>query len=208
MHQVKEFAPRISLGCSISSNPYLKLAMLDYPEQLAAVDRDWKQMAIYYAMTRVGRGRVRTVPWHRDPLVRYQLDDADLAIVGDGLRQLGRCLFAAGAQTLYPSITGCPPLTSPEDFHKIPEPLPPDRTNLMTIHLFSSCPMGEDRDQCVTDSFGRVHEHPGLWIADASLLPGPPGVNPQGSVMVLARRNALHYLLQPSRPMSRGRVPV
>jgi O-antigen ligase len=27
----------------------------------------------------------------------------------------------------------------------IPGALPPDRSNLMTIHLFSSCPMGEDR---------------------------------------------------------------
>ena len=33
MHQVKEFSPRISLGCSISSYPYLKLAMLDHPAQ-------------------------------------------------------------------------------------------------------------------------------------------------------------------------------
>jgi len=207
MHQVKEFAPRVSLGCSISSYAYLKLAMLDYPDQLAAVDRDWRRMAIYYAMTRVGRGTVRTVPWHRDTLVRYKLDDTDLATLGEGLRQLGHCLFAAGAQTLYPSITGCSPLTSAGDFRKIPDPLPPDRTNLMTIHLFSSCPLGEDRNRCVTDSFGRVHDHPGLWIADASLLPGPPGVNPQGSVMMLARRNALHFLGQLSRPSALLRTP-
>jgi choline dehydrogenase-like flavoprotein len=157
-------------------------------------------MAIYYAMTRVGRGTVRTVPWHRDPLVRYRLDAADLATVGEGLRQLGRCLLAAGAVTLYPSISGCPPLTCEKDFQRIPDPLPPDRTNLMTIHVFSTCPMGEDRTRCIADSFGRVHDHPGLWIADASLLPGPPGVNPQGSVMVIARRNAVHFLNQSSRP--------
>ncbi len=64
----------------------------------------------------------------------------------------------------------------------------------MTIHLFSSCPMGEDRKRCVTDSFGRIHDLRDLRIADASLLPGPPGVNPQGSVMAIARRNALQFL--------------
>jgi choline dehydrogenase-like flavoprotein len=64
----------------------------------------------------------------------------------------------------------------------------------MTIHLFSSCPMGERRDRCAVDSFGRVHGTPNLRVADASILCGPPGVNPQGTIMALARRNALHFL--------------
>jgi len=33
-----------------------------------------------------------------------------------------------------------------------------------------------------------------LFIADASLLCTAPGVNPQGTIMALARRNALHFL--------------
>ena len=64
----------------------------------------------------------------------------------------------------------------------------------MTIHAFSTCPMGQDRGRTVADSFGRVHEAIGLHIADASLLCGPPGVNPQGSIMAFARRNALALL--------------
>jgi choline dehydrogenase-like flavoprotein len=64
----------------------------------------------------------------------------------------------------------------------------------MTIHLFSSCPMGERRESCATDSFGRVHGMQDLYIADASILCDAPGVNPQGTIMALARRNALHFL--------------
>jgi choline dehydrogenase-like flavoprotein len=45
-----------------------------------------------------------------------------------------------------------------------------------------------------TDSFGRVHGVPSLHVGDASLLPTAPGVNPQGSVMGFARRNALAFL--------------
>jgi choline dehydrogenase-like flavoprotein len=67
----------------------------------------------------------------------------------------------------------------------------------MTIHLFSSCPMGEDKRRCVADSFGRVHGQEELYIADASLLCTAPGVNPQGSIMAFARRNALHFLGRP-----------
>ena len=64
----------------------------------------------------------------------------------------------------------------------------------MTVHLVGSCPMGERRDRCAVDSFGRVHDVAGLHIADASILCSAPGVNPQGTIMALARRNALAFL--------------
>jgi choline dehydrogenase-like flavoprotein len=64
----------------------------------------------------------------------------------------------------------------------------------MTIHLFSSCPMGEDQSKCATNSFGRVHGFKNLFVNDASLLCTAPGVNPQGSIIALARRNALKFL--------------
>ena len=64
----------------------------------------------------------------------------------------------------------------------------------VALHLLSSCPMGEDRALCATDSYGRVHGVEGLHVADASLLCTPLGVNPQGSVLAMARRNALHFL--------------
>jgi len=191
VHQVKQFAPRYSFGCSISSRPHLALAMTDH---LQEVDNHWRQMASYYAMTRGGSGTVRALPGFRDPLVRYRLDAGELTDMAEALRKLSECLFAAGAVALYPSVAGMPCLRSPDDLAQIPATLPRDRTDLMTIHLFSSCPMGENRQCCATDSYGRVHGVPGLYVADASLLWGAPGVNPQGSIMALARRNALRFL--------------
>ena len=106
VHQVKEFAPRFSFGCSISSPPYLSLAMADHPQHLREIDRDWPRMAIYYAMIRGGRGSVRNVPFFRDPMVRYRMGAEDLGELTEALRRLGQCLFAAGAEALYPSVAG------------------------------------------------------------------------------------------------------
>ena len=77
---------------------------------------------------------------------------------------------------------------------KLPEVLPDGLASLMTIHLFSSCPMGEDKAKCATDSFGRVNGVKNLYVNDASLLCTAPGVNPQGSIMAIARRNTLKFL--------------
>lgn len=197
VHQVKEFAPHLSFGCSISAPPHLALALTDHPERIPAVRDEWPHLAVYYAMSDGGRGRVRTVPGFRDPLVSFALDDADLALLADGLEKLCRCLFAAGATELLPSIRGCAPLRSEADLARLPRPLPRDRTSLMTIHCFSTTPAGDVRARTATDSLGRVHDVPELHVADASLLCGPPGVNPQGSIMALARRNALAFLDRP-----------
>jgi choline dehydrogenase-like flavoprotein len=194
VHQVKEFAPRLSFGCSISGLPHLSLAMLDHPAHTHDVDEGWPRMAIYYAMITGGSGSVARLPGCRDPLVRFTLADADMRDLADGTRKLCELLFAAGAERLYATVDGSAPLHHIDDLSKIADTLPQGRTSLMTIHLFSSCPMGEDKRRCVTDSFGRVHGQDDLYIADASLLCTAPGVNPQGSIMAFARRNALHYL--------------
>jgi choline dehydrogenase-like flavoprotein len=194
VHQVKEFSPRLSFGCSISGAPYLSLAMLDHPTQTHGVQDGWPHMAIYYAMITGGSGSVRRLPGYRDALVRYALGETEMRDLADGTRKLCELLFAAGAEVLYPTVDGAAPLAGIDDVSKLADPLPQGRTSLMTIHLFSSCPMGEDQRRCVTDSFGRVHGHDGLYIADASLLCTAPGVNPQGSIMAFARRNALHFL--------------
>ncbi len=193
VHQVHQFYPRFSFGCSISSPPHLALALLDHPQMLPEVAHNWRHMAIFYAMVHGGCGRVRTVPRFRDPLVSYQFTPEAYADLGEALRRLCECLLAGGAAALYPGLPGSRPLTSSADLALLPASLPPGIASLMTIHLFSSCPMGE-ADRCVADSFGRVHGVPGLWIADASLLPGPPGVNPQGTIMAIVRRNVLTFL--------------
>ena len=197
VHQVKEFAPRLSFGCSISSTAYLALGLLDHPQAAREVARTWTHMAIYYAMiTSEGRGSIRTLPGFCDPLVRYRLTGTDRRNLADGLKKLAQILFESGASGLYPGLTRGPELLRRDDLAGLPEPLPDGLASLMTIHLFSSCPMGEDRSRCAADSFGRVHGFEGLFLNDASLLCTAPGVNPQGSIMALARRNTLHFLGQ------------
>ncbi len=205
VHQIKEFDPRFSMGCSISSRPALAMAMIDHSDRIAEIDRNWRHMAIYYAQTTGGQGTVRTLPGYRDPLVRLRFTPAEMQELAEGLRRLCECLFAAGATALYPGITGSPILRGEADLALLPEVLPYNRANLSALHLFSTCRMGEDRSHCAADSFGEVYDADRLYIADASLLCGPTVVNPQGSVMAVVHRNALAFLdyARRSRPATR-----
>jgi choline dehydrogenase-like flavoprotein len=195
MHQVKEFLPALSFGCAVSTLPHLALAVADSKRGLGVVNESWRQMTSFYAM--VGGeslGSVSTVPGSDDPLVTYNLTPGDRALLRDGLEKLVRLLFAAGAREVIPGMLGAPSLRNVGDIAALPDELSPDRTNLSSVHLFSTCPMGENRDRCAVDSFGRVPGFHGLRISDASILPTATGAYPQGSVMAFARRNALQFL--------------
>ena len=191
--QVKEFSPRLTMGVSISSLPYLALAMTDHPDANIDLQRQWQHMIICYAaITGANTGVIRNLPFSRAPLIRYSLSAEDLKELSTGVVKLCRLLFAAGATHLYPGMIEHPVLKNEADLTSIPPQLRRNRISLMTPHLFSSCPMGQNADAAV-DSFGQVHGHRNLFINDASLLCTAPGVNPQGTVMALARRNALYF---------------
>jgi len=57
-------------------------------------------------------------------------------------------------------------------------------------HQAGTARMGTDPAVSVTDPFGRVHGHPGLWITDASLHVTNGGVNPVLTILALAYRCA------------------
>jgi choline dehydrogenase-like flavoprotein len=50
--------------------------------------------------------------------------------------------------------------------------------------------MGLTADDSVTDSYGRVHGAPWLFVADASLFPDSIEINPYLTIMALADRVA------------------
>jgi choline dehydrogenase-like flavoprotein len=54
--------------------------------------------------------------------------------------------------------------------------------------------MGGDPTRHVCDSYGRVYNTDGLYVADASLFPSPIGINPMETIMALATRNAERIL--------------
>jgi choline dehydrogenase-like flavoprotein len=194
VHQVKEFSPAIALGGSISQPPHLHLALLDLDGGQELVANSWPRMATYYAMIREGAGTVRSVPGIRDPIVRFSVGKRGLQQLLQGMERLGECLLAAGATALFPSTSPCVAVSSLSELRQFLSTIGPSKLNAMTIHLMGTCPMGEDRERCAVDSFGRLHGHEGIYVNDASMLPTSLGVNPQGTLMAVAARNARSFI--------------
>ncbi len=210
VYQVKEFWPNISIGGSVFTPGFLAMHLADTWTENQEVMRDWRRMGLYYAATRgMSRGTIRALPGSADNVVvRYRITEADRRNISSGLASLGEILFAAGARAVYPSLRSPAVLTSAAECRRLArEPIPIEAMALSTVHAFSSCPMGENPDLCAADSFGRVIGFDNLHLNDASLIPDSPGVNPQGTIMAIALRNADHFDAE-RRSRSRGRIHV
>ena len=84
---------------------------------------------------------------------------------------------------------------APDEIKKLfAQHIPKKTMELMTVHLMGTCGMGGDPTRHVCDPYGKVYDTEGLYVADASLLPGAVGVNPMETIMALATRN-VHRLI-------------
>jgi choline dehydrogenase-like flavoprotein len=195
MHRINDFSPHLTLGGSISRRGHVAMALAESGEPYAEALEDWENVGVYYAAIRSeGSGLVIAVPGLGTPVVTYRLTSGDMSRLTRGLIHLGELLLAAGATELYPSVGGAGIARGTADLGRWWDATTPATANLMTIHLTSSVRMGEDRSRTGTDSFGRVHGFANLRVADASLLPDAPGVNPQAGIMAIADRNTAELL--------------
>ncbi|MGO8997980.1 MAG: GMC family oxidoreductase N-terminal domain-containing protein [Polyangiaceae bacterium] len=122
------------------------------------------------------------------PVVRYTLGRDDMLRFREASYLLAKMHVAAGARAIVPCIFGMPYRLAPNEIDKLKEaPLDPRAYVAILSHLFGGCVMGKDPARSVCDGRGRVHGYEGLTIADASAIPTNLGVNPQHTIMALAR---------------------
>jgi choline dehydrogenase-like flavoprotein len=110
--------------------------------------------------------------------ITFRLHDNDKKIAKFGVAKTTEVMYAAGAQEV------------------VEEP--------RYAHLVGGARMGKDPRTSVTDSFGRTHDIPNLFICDGSLLPTQGSANPGLTIQALAARTA-DYLISEGANVLAGR---
>ena len=120
----------------------------------------------------------------------YDLNDEDARKVAFGIARAAEIHFAAGATEVYPNIPRVGVLR-PGDLATFEA----TRFKASELRLEAFHPMGTARISadprlgvCAPD--GSVHGTPGLYVADASLFPTAPGVNPMMTIIAFAKQVA------------------
>jgi choline dehydrogenase-like flavoprotein len=119
--------------------------------------------------------------------IRYALDPADAAHMEAGLVAAARLHFAAGATEVCSGHSRPVVLTDARDAEQLRgRRVGANEIALFSAHVHGTCRMGSSRRSAGCDPNGEVFGAPGVFVADGSLMPTAPGVNPQETIMVLA----------------------
>ena len=99
-------------------------------------------------------------------------------------------MLAAGADYVTPGVHGwLQQVSDRKQMARIEHeaPMNPRAYNMAATHMFGTCRMGADpRTNVVRPDF-RHHTVERLFVADSSVFPTNTGVNPQTSIIALAR---------------------
>lgn len=121
----------------------------------------------------------------RAPVVSYRLAPADERRLAVAVGAMARVMLAAGAEDVELG-GGAPAVRSEAEIDDAVEKLDVRRLRLAAFHPSGTAAAGSDPAVHPVDPEGRLRGVRGVWIADGSILPSCPGVNPQVSIMAMA----------------------
>ncbi len=122
----------------------------------------------------------------RRPILRYDLAQADAQKLRRAVVAMGRLLFAAGAKEILTGLPGRPVAASVVELEEIVAAAKPSAMHLAAFHPTGSVRMSHNPEVGPVDAAGRLRGVSGVYVADASVLPTCPEVNPQISIMAMA----------------------
>ncbi len=195
VQQIEAFKPSMTLGCSNGSMAHLALWLVGAPGDREKMLAEWWRLGVFYAKVMAKtRGFVRNVPLVDEAFVSFRLGRDDLALLGLAAERLATVLLASGARSVVSPVPGQPAIRSLGDIPALRAGVEAGKAQVTAIHLHSTVPMGAEQKGCPADEYGKLRAFENVWVNDASLLPDTPGINPQGTILAIARRNAERML--------------
>ena len=122
------------------------------------------------------------------PNVRYKPTQRDLRALRAGSHLLAALHFESGARVVRPGVFGLPAEITPDQLHLLAEaPLDNRSWTWVLSHLFGGAVMGKDPQRSVVAPDLHVRGVRRLHVACAAALPTSLGVNPQHTILAVAR---------------------
>jgi choline dehydrogenase-like flavoprotein len=123
--------------------------------------------------------------------VHYRLRRDDAARLSYGIARAADIHFAAGAREVFPQVGRVAALVPGEQEAVIERGrFGPGELRLEAFHPMGTARMAADPRAAVVSPSGEAHDLPGMYVADASILPTSLGVNPMITISACARRIA------------------
>jgi hypothetical protein len=122
----------------------------------------------------------------RRSVLRYDLSRHDGRRLLRAVEIMGQALFAAGATEVLTGLPTAPVVRDTAELAAAAAAGKAHHLHVAAFHPTGTARMGADDQRAPVDPDGRLRGVDGVWVADGSVLPTCPEVNPQVSIMAMA----------------------
>ena len=150
---------------------------------------EYPNIAVWGVQIRArAEGRVKTGFGGRDKVV-YSLTQRDMESTRKALSFIATLMLEQGAREIWPGVYGQPTAMTTVDQAKtlLDASLDPRAYGFIATHFFGAARMGPDPKASVVGLDFATHEAEALYVVDSSVFPTNLGVNPQHTMMAVAR---------------------
>jgi choline dehydrogenase-like flavoprotein len=171
-------------------------AMVGFGEEHSGFMRAFPrlQMILVLACDEVDDHNRITIDGDGRAVVHYRFTPEVIRGLVQGAITSAKISFAAGAVRAHVPISHTPTIERADRERLDHIAKDPDfkfgKLSISAAHLQGGCAMGSGPEDSVTDSYGRVHGVPWLYVADSSLFSNSLKINPYLTIMALADRVA------------------
>ncbi len=116
----------------------------------------------------------------------YNLSKRDGKRLMEAVRGSAKVMFSAGATEVLTGIPGQPPVHNDQELDDVISRSDPRTLHIAAFHPVGTVAAGSDPERFPVEPSGALRGVRGAWVADGSLMPTCPGVNPQITIMALA----------------------
>jgi choline dehydrogenase-like flavoprotein len=176
-------------GASVPLEMTMSMSQLVGPELVRLAESFDHVASFGFMVEDTSRGSVTEVMGQ--PVIRYWLQDKDIAHIKRGVDVLAQIFFAAGARRVHTPIAGFDVLESEADLHALRRAtVRAWDLDLSAYHPLGTARMGRDPSSSVVGPDHELHDCADLYVVDGAAVPSALGVNPQVTIMALATRAA------------------
>ncbi len=182
------------IGEAASGPQFIKINFINDKNLYLHSLKNWKKMAIYHCTFSMGIGKIKKVPFLDQFYYTYNIEEDKIQIVRKALLKLSKILFSGGAIKIYLTTTDGTKILKIDDYKlKISNIMRLGSLKFSSVHILGGISAGEEKD-CLADSYGKIKNYNNLYVNDSSLISENLLRNPQGSIMLIAKRNIEQFI--------------
>jgi hypothetical protein len=187
--QITEFLPNYLFGKASSGQNLMQLSAYGDSYLSKDIEINYKKLSSYHITYCFGEGKIFKIPFLKKFIYLYKIPSFNLKVMKESLINFCRIFLNSKTSLIYITGKKAKLVNLKNYIQQINEIKSINEFKFSSVHIMGGIPFGENKKECLANSYGKINGYDNLFVNDGSLINDKLLKNPQGTIMSLAKRN-------------------